>query len=1672
MSESPDENILQQLKSLRRKGRYLEAWDLIKNLAPPEEWPTAEGRLAGALLIERLGANSRATRIYFREWRRKSSRSLARSEMFWEVLSKRGAFLTWLWLNRYAPEADEHPEQLADHQARLAVVLMNMRDFDRAEACLQKAKELNPDSAWFDLLSADILLRQDRREESLDKTSKIRQAEPDYISAIRMESDLLSELGRDDESVAVLRAGLSIVQAGQLVVPLVNLLIELGHHDEAIEALDLYEKLTPLAEDNHLDWMYGRRCDIASAREDITTALMWAEKIKGSGFYKKVAEKLRGAHGSLKRHLLEVPFVRQHHSTCAPASVTSIALYWGREVGHLELANEICYDGTPDYKERAWAERNGWATREFKVTLDSAKQLLDQGMPFVLNTVYPGGAHAQVVTGYDEFRMVFFVRDPGNRHTTEFLAAESLEEQAPFGPRGFVMVPVADAARLQSQVLPDSSLYDLSHQINTALDAHDRPLALLALDALRVNHSDHLLRWHGELTIARYDGLQSQVLGALEEILKQHPKVENWQTERLGMIREIHGREAMIAALREVCEGKASHPIHWRMLARELHWDDRHAAEALRLLKRVDRSRLDSLSILTSANVIWWEQHYEKAVGWYRLAACLDSRNEGLVMSYFNATKWVRQTEDALAMMRHRFEMEGDRSGQPAITLYRALDQVQKPVEGLAVLEESLRRRPDDTEQALFVAGEMILWNRVARAREILEGIRANARSAEWHRVQARLASYEGDGEAQMRHYRAVLEDQPLDVPAHRSIAFLLDMQVGEKAGYAFLQEACARFPFHWHLHLALFEWAKGLGTEVRETAVQELLRIDPSDGWARRELAELRRRQQRFAEAHAELDHADALDGGDVAQHTMRASIMEDEGRAEEAREECRKALKLEIDNGFAIRCLMRLSRTREQRLEALDFMLAELKRQTTQGNAVGEFYSVAKATLDDAALEQVLREAWQQRPDLWQTGVNLAEHLRNTEQLQEAAEIMRSLTERFPLMPRVWMELGLCLEKAGDRPAAIQAALKVREINPAWSWGMRTLSEMMRKTGDYTGARAIAEEVLRHCPEDALCHGLLAEILWHDGEKEAAIKHLSTAVERDPDYNWAWDMLASWGKSVGRPEAARDAARRLQRERPAESRTWMIYADLLSEPHELEECLTMFDKAIELSPRFFRPADMKARVLALAGRFEAALAVCREHPSRALELRHREGWILNWMGKYQEAVKVLDAALEEDPSYPWPWQMLTDWHKQNDHLELAEKACRQYARLQPTEPVPLGYLGSILEARMNFSEAKSAYRQAREVGPDYPFAFHRLLFLLLKDSEWTEAAALLEQAAHHFPALNIQSRWFIYYKHRRQWGDAKSALGKMLRDPEDDSAAFTRVLEVMENIPSTELLTMRQEVEAILAEGQCNVSSGQLYVEMCKLADRLPAMEVMKRIPVNSEQGERAFKTYIYWIADRWKTSRREAFRLWGLKERMRWNQLMKQHQGSFRQNAELYGAVSYTLNEMQPPEATVAWLHDWRERRQEMEPYILNNLVLALQRTGKAQEASEAVKFGMTLAQNNPIKMRFHIWAAIDSLLEEDVDRATQQMDAVIPNELEGYGKDLLKMMETILSYFRETPPAFSEIQLQLVEFSGAHRNNPVMQAVIRRTCGLAGKKLRRIYPSCWYRLHRFFQSLGMC
>ncbi len=287
--------------------------------------------------------------------------------------------------------------------------------------------------------------------------------------------------------------------------------------------------------------------------------------------------------------MLDVGFVRQHYQTCAPATLTAIARFWGKEGDHLALATEICYDGTPNHRERSWAEQNGWVAREFTVTWPSAIALLDRGVPFTLTTVETRSAHHQAVIGYDARRGTLLIRDPTLPQAGEAMAEEFLSRYRSVGPRGMALVPLERSGLFDGLDLPEATLHDQLHRLQEALRQHDRALAACAHDALRLLAPGHRLELVGRHALAYYDCDPAAMLAAVVELLEIFPDDVNLRLSQLSYLRTLGRRDERLALYREVSARPAGDPILYQQYAQELLPDARERATVVRLISRALR---------------------------------------------------------------------------------------------------------------------------------------------------------------------------------------------------------------------------------------------------------------------------------------------------------------------------------------------------------------------------------------------------------------------------------------------------------------------------------------------------------------------------------------------------------------------------------------------------------------------------------------------------------------------------------------------------------------------------------------------------------------------------------------------------------------------------------------------------------------------------------------------------------------------------------------------------------------------------------------------------------------------------------------------------------------------------------------------------------------------------
>jgi tetratricopeptide (TPR) repeat protein len=1104
--------VLERVRELYGRGLCLQAYTLAQHVGPLAAWTGTAARILAGRLAIHLGAPRLTFWHHFRAWRADPTDPEACYYHARALLERRGPLRTWEFLRRQGELLEAPVPIRADWLGFHACVLARLRDFDAAEEWLARADALAPARPWLCIERSLLLELQDRYEESLAAAQQALTLQPWYRPGVQSVAHVLQLLDRDQEALELLLEGASRLESGLVVAQLALLQTELGHYQDAQRSYERLAELSPLLDKDMGRWLAARRSDAAYYAGDLATAALRAREVEGDEFYAGLAERLEKADDGGKRVLLPVGFVRQHYKTCAPATLAAISRFWEMPAEHLEIAGEICYDGTPAHSERRWAEEHGWLPREFTVTRQSARGLLDRGAPFTLTMVETTFAHLQAAIGYDSRRDTLLVRDPYQRYFGEYATDPFLKRYQATGPRGMVLVPKTNADLLDGIELTDAALYDHLYRLLRALQEHRRDEARQAKEDLHAAAPGHRLAWEARRVLAIYDANPTELLTAIEGLLRLYPDDGVLQLQKTSCLRELARREECLSFLKGLCDKAGCDPVFWQMYAQELTPDARQHPEVIRLLRRYLRVRPgDARGYAALAGVLWAQRRFEPALELYRWAACLEDKDEGLAQSYFLAARHLRQTETALTFLRDRFARFGDRSGQPARTLSWALSQLGDATAACEVLDKALALRPDDGDLLLYAAQVWAGNGDLERGVALLAAAEPRCRRASWLRAAANLALFRSELSEALRLWREVLQVEPLALDAHREATRLLAETEGRTAALEHLRQACVRFPHHYQLHFLLVQWLQEDGPLATEPVVRHILDSHPTDAWAHRELVLILTDTGRLDEAAAELKIAEGLEPANPSYFTVLAHLCTVTGRIEEAKEAYRQAIRLSVDNSFAIAELIALCDSHAERREALAFVEQELVKQVVFGDGLLTFREQARFTLNPEELLALLQKGLSARPDLWHAWSAVIRQLADMGRLDEALDLAQQATARFPLLPALWLDLAIVCKARQDQEGEADALAHALQINEA----AQTLTLMERYGGLYVRARAV-QLAARRGDKEAARQGL-AELCALEG---AGGWPLDTATQALLAAGWTREAEQVFAEALDSPE------------------------------------------------------------------------------------------------------------------------------------------------------------------------------------------------------------------------------------------------------------------------------------------------------------------------------------------------------------------------------------------------------------------------------------------------------------------------------------------------------------------------------------------------------------------------
>lgn len=1562
MELSPSE--LQVIDNLQESNLNLQAFKASERFGDLKKWEGTDALLVASHLSYALGVPDQAWWLTSRAWHRDKSNPAAIFYYAIELMQRRGPLPALMFMRKF-PEFAGDTKLMGWWYSLHGQVHGYLRDFAVADSWHEKAEHLNPTDPWVWVSRSFTLEQQDRYDDALKAAMRGLELSPTRRSTVASAVHFLTLVERDQEALDLLSTTVPKVENAWLYKQLSELQSELGMHAEAYQTLEKCFDLLPLMEEKIGEWLYGGLSDLAYLNGDREKALELAAKAPNE-FHKKVSDNLRIASPKAKRKVLNVGFLRQHNVTCAPATIANLARYWEKAADHLEIVEKICYDGTPTYKERIWAETNGWKTREFTLNWNDAVRLLDAGVPMTLATVHPGGGHLQAIIGYDEARGTFLVRDPYFRRTGEFLANELLEEQLPNGPRVMALAPAGWNDELLDDRRSESEIYDLAFRLDSALEEHRREDAENARVQLNTEYPGHRLSHVANWSSAAYDSNTPGIRSAMEALLEKFPKDVNLRLSDLSISAEFTGRTERLAKLEEYSRAEKSDPLIWQMFGYELSMDAKEQRRALKwLFKSLRKYSASGLTIKFLADIIWAQRKFDEATELYRIAASLNDKDEQFAYSYFLAMRFLKREEEALAVLDERATRFARQSSMPVRSLFSALRQLDRVSEGFAKLDDAIGTLPDDGDLKLFTAEMRARYGQFEAADSLISVAKPQSSNARWLRARAFVLQLKGDLTAALEDWRSVAAADPSAIDAHESIAFLIKGIDGESAAKEYLRKVCRKFPTNRSLQTLRLRYLNEEPTEAI-AVLRDLIRLDPADVWGLRELSYWYAQVNRNEDALSAAERAVAADPNDPSSHWFRGRSLELLKRNSEAAASFKTAIELSADNTYSIQSWLGILRGLDAKRDALAFIWEQLNKQSTFGEGLLTYRDEARRVLDRVTLLDQLREFAEANKRSWFASSALIQQLAEMTKPEEALRAAQDATERFPLSRQIWLDLAFVHKMRGRWDEAIEALKTAVSIDPVWSVGIQQLADAYQVAGRFAESRDVLLEGLTRLPFDSFLLGYLADAYWNLGEKEKAIETAKKAVILEPEYGWAWSAIKRWAVEIGQSDLPVNLARELTEKKPKELRAWTNLAEMLDDGIYSAERASVIEKALGLDPFNPHALAMKANLLTDGRRYDEAIEVTHTKlpdGHRPEQLRFIEAGIEMMRSRPSRCIDILVELTESSPGYLPGWSRLADIYR-TDPASAQEyrKAALEMVRLAPRDAAAFGYLAEAclqLEVR---DGAKEALLQAVILQPDYAYAVDNLFDLYASDDDVEAARELVERVCGASPATGwpIAVEWAVKRKDREK---ALEYIGLLMREPKVDRYRLTRVFErVFELFDKKDRSVLELLESAARSEG-AHPASGRFMIDASRRVEKLKHTEKrLDEIGGNIKTWSFAASRYLEILAAEKPTSVAK---------------FIDANAEKLRLETESWASVGFQLSNLIDLRRAETWFEGW-ERRSDVMPWMLWNYVIVLRRQGHSEVADRVNSAALELQPDDTINVHL-VSLGLSEFARRDFDSA---------------------------------------------------------------------------------------------
>jgi tetratricopeptide (TPR) repeat protein len=680
------------------------------------------------------------------------------------------------------------------------------------------------------------------------------------------------------------------------------------------------------------------------------------------------------------------------------------------------------------------------------------------------------------------------------------------------------------------------------------------------------------------------------------------------------------------------------------------------------------------------------------------------------------------------------------------------------------------------------------------------------------------------------------------------------------------------------------------------------------------------------------------------------------------------------------------------------------------------------------------------------------------------EYKEYLDAANEMLRLNPHSAQALayrGEARLRMGEREAGMEDLRAANRKDPLYGMPAYLLFDEQIADRNLAGAEATLLSLQQNIGGD---HVRSRQVLYHtrshaeraiEEDKKIALETFRSMCAAKATQSAALDFAMRALDAAGWKEPAEAILLEAMRAEDWNTHLAVLYAERWNPnlTNDLPDRVAALDRALAKQPETCRFLDMKAHLLATAGQFDRALAVCRSQtfPLDRHLLDGRGIWVEYLAGKKQEAIESMRDLLRRHPKYLWGWSQLADWyHRQQSWVDMLTVA-EQLLLLAPKDAVAF-YQRALAKQNLGDPEAaRTDYARALDLAPGYVWAGWNLYDLHMRAGEWRRAEKVLEKVEKFAdPAELAQRKVFLL-----------ACQNKRVQFPAE-----------MENLCRNSSKTpwlVDQTVQWLAQQGWWPDAEPILHKcleagpHICDPWVRLQFQtgtgnigNVIRRMSPSRPERNNCVAAYAIELAYGKQPS--------GLRE---WIQA---NADSLHSDTANWARVAFALQVVQDWSTLAEWMSDWQAHTQAR-PSQLMPMVRACRSLGRVEAARKVSLHALTKLTPDFANAFHKVWLVFDQALAGDLQAIQKYLDQEYLAGLDGYHRMIAYMIRALAMTLSNPSEGFAPARRFLAEAaSGCEpiQHDPALEQAYQQSLGLMAQTNGTLAARLW-RWWRWMQPI---